>query len=200
MLSQRCAVGSMAELDTALPIGADALTSSLPPEFAAAMPAALAVVGEARAKGEVVHMHKLLDGLARSQNITFKLSGVDLTSAEVFAHNGLLPMIACIAQDAGQRLLGADFGCELRRMSASEPSMLGARCVVPPMTGHIADVVRSLFFVHYATEVLGLRENAMVEVQPVLETLWPVFSAHIESFGEQETEGGVPWPQLSHEV
>lgn len=175
-------------------------SDSLPPAFAGALPRALMAAEEALSHGGVVHVHKVLDGLCQSLNVTFKVSGADVAPSEIFAPNGLLPMIACISQDAGKRLLDADFGCELRRVSSNEPSLLGARCVVPPLTGHIADLTRTLFFVHYATEVLGLRENALIEVQPVLETLWPVFAAHVDSFGDQELEGGVPWPQLSQEA
>lgn len=146
-----------------------------------------------------IHVHDVLDGLCRSLNAKFMVGGVEVPNLDVLSPLGLLPAVAGLAQDAGRHLLGADFGCELRRIGADEPSMLGARCVIPPMTGHIADLTRTLFIVHYATEVFGLRKDAVIEVLPLQESLWPVFAAHVDAHA-QDVKGAVPWPQITREL
>jgi hypothetical protein len=104
-----------------------------------------------------------------------------------------LPLVGWVAQSAGQRLLGADFGCDLKR---DEEGAFGVRCAVPHITGHIGDIVRSLFFAHYATEIFSLRQSALIEVHPIYEMFKGSFEAMLAS-PESSSEGGkIKWPQM----
>lgn len=146
----------------------------------------------------VTPVHQMLYGLCESMGVRFLMGGNEVGHAEVLGPCALLPVIAWMSQDAGVRLLQADFGCVLRKPSPGESTLLGARCVVPPVTGHIADLTRAMFFAHYTMELLGLRPGALVEVMPLQELLRPVFTAHLGA--STETEGDVSWPQMSPAV
>lgn len=153
-----------------------------------------AVAGVVNAASALVTpVHEMLYGLCDSMGARFLMGGAPVSHAEVLSPSALLPAVAWMSQDAGQRLLQADFGCLLRKPSAGKATLLGARCVVPPVTGHIADVTRALFFAHFAVELFGLRQGAMVEVMPLHEMLRPIFESHMGS----SNEGDVTWPQMS---
>ena len=140
-------------------------------------------------------VNRLLYGLCSSLKVQFLLEGQEVAPADVLSPSALLPGVAWMVQDAGKRLLDADFGCELKVAQSGEATLLGVRCVVPPMTGHIADVIRSIFFIHYTTEFFGIREGAMVEVAPAQQMLRGVFESHLEA--QASVEGIVSWPQVS---
>lgn len=139
-------------------------------------------------------VHEMLGGLCDNMGVKFLMGGVPVSSDLVLGPSALLPAVAWMSQDAGQRLLQADFGCVLRKPLDAETTALGARCVVPPITGHLADLTRALFFAHYAVELFGLRPGALVEVMPLQEMLRPVFLSHM---GAATPEGDVSWPQMS---
>jgi hypothetical protein len=141
----------------------------------------------------VMPVHEMLYGLCDAMGVQFLMAGEPVGHAGVLSPSALLPAIAWMSQDAGVRLLQADFGCLLRKPAAEEVTLLGCRCIVPPVTGHIADITRALFFAHFTFELLGLRQGAMVEVFPLHEMLQPVFLAHMGSVNE----GNVSWPQMS---
>jgi hypothetical protein len=147
----------------------------------------------------VIQVQHVLSSMCQNMRIQFRMGGVNVAPQEVFSPLGLLPVVACMAQESGKRLLGADFGCLLKRVPGDEPSMLSSRCVIPPMTSHLADLVRTLFVVHHATELFGLREDAIIEILPLQETLWPIFSAHVDSEVDAK-EGVVPWPPISQGI
>jgi hypothetical protein len=141
----------------------------------------------------VVHMSELLVRLCRVMRCEFRLDGQPLDPHVVMSTNGFLPALAWLAQDLGRVLLQADFGCVLKRTPAAD-SLFGARCIVPPTTAHIADVIRMFFFVHCTVEVFGMREGAVIEVQPLFEAMSPIFSDQITA-SNAHVEGEVPWPQ-----
>jgi len=158
-------------------------------------PLAPAVDGVVRAASTLVTpVHEMLYGLCDSMEARFLVGGVPVIHSRVLSPSALLPALAWMSQDAGQRLLEADFGCLLRKPADGEVTPLGAHCVVPPVTGHIADVTRALFFAHFAVELFGLRQGALVEVLPLQEMLRPIFESHLGSFNAQ---GDVTWPQMS---
>lgn len=140
-------------------------------------------------------VNRLLYGLCDSLHVQFLLEGQEVSHADVLSPSAMLPGIAWMVQDAGRHLLEADFGCELKVARSGEATLLGVRCVVPPMTGHIADVIRSIFFVHYTTEFFGIREGGMVEVAPLQQLLRGIFENHLEE--QPSAEGIVSWPQVS---
>lgn len=135
-------------------------------------------VQSASTSGAVTPIHQMLYGLCDSLGAKFLMGGEPVSSAEVLSPSALLPAIAWMAQDAGSRLLQADFGCELKKTMEFEASLLGVRCVVPPVTGHIADLTRALFFAHFTVELLGLRKDSLIEVLPLYEVLRPIFVTH----------------------
>lgn len=141
----------------------------------------------------VVHMSELLVRLCGVMRCEFRLDGEPLDPHVVMSTNGFLPALAWLAQDLGRVLLRADFGCVLKRTPPGN-SLFGARCIVPPTTAHIADVIRMFFFVHCALEVFGMREGAVIEVQPLFESMSPIFSEQINA-SNVNVEGEVPWPQ-----
>lgn len=144
----------------------------------------------------VVPVGKLLANLCRSNECKFVLDGVPTDSSIIMSPSMFLPVVAWISQQSGDRLLGVDLGCSLRK---DEASMFGVRCIVPHLTGHIVDVIRSLFFVHYATELFGIRPNALIEVKPLYEGVKTQFDLLINS---QKTSdlGDISWPQQSQEI
>ncbi len=141
----------------------------------------------------VVHMSELLVRLCGVMRCEFRLDGEPLDPHVVMSTNGFLPALAWLAQDLGRVLLGADFACVLKRTPPGE-SLFGARCIVPPTTAHIADVIRMFFFVHCAVEVFGMRDRAVIEVQPLFESMSPIFAEQINA-SNVNIEGEVPWPQ-----
>lgn len=141
----------------------------------------------------VVHMSELLVRLCGVMRCEFRLEGEPLDPHVVMSTNGFLPALAWLAQDLGRVLLGADFACVLKRTPPGE-SLFGARCIVPPTTAHIADVIRMFFFVHCAVEVFGMRDRAVIEVQPLFESMSPIFAEQILA-SNVNIEGEVPWPQ-----
>jgi len=141
----------------------------------------------------VLHMNELLVRLCGVMRCEFRLDGEPIDPHVVMSTNGFLPALAWLAQDLGRVLLRADFGCVLKRTPPGM-SLLGARCIVPPTTAHIADVTRMFFFVYCAVEVFGMREDAVVEVQPLFESMSSIFSEQIH-VSNVNVEGEVPWPQ-----
>lgn len=154
------------------------------PETMRAVSAAAAVV---------MPMHRMLYGLCESIGVNFILGGRPVSHADVLGPAAFLPAVAWMSQDAGKRLLDADFGCLLRMPSENEPTLLGVRCVVPPVTGHIADVTRALFCAHFAVEIFGLRRGALIEVMPLQEVLKEIFTSHSADL----QKGEMAWPQMS---
>jgi len=127
----------------------------------------------------------------------FLLQGELIEPIEVFSPSALLPVLAWTAQDAGQRLLGADFGCVLKKAGPGEIALTGARCVVPHVTGHLADITRAMFFVHSATVLFGMRPGAFLEVEPLYMSFAKLFDHHFEAQAQTGEKGVYSWPQMS---
>ena len=68
--------------------------------------------------------------------------------------------------------------------------------MIPPVTGHIVDLVRGLFFQHYATETFGIRPQARIEVGPMCDMLRFNFDALLRS-ERVSPQGEIVWPQPS---
>lgn len=146
---------------------------------------------------QVLTMHELLARLATSMDCRFLVAGEPVDASEVFLPSSLLPIIALGAQDAGLRLLQADFGCVLKKPMEGEITLTGARCAVPPVTGHLADITRALFFAHTATHLLGINQGAFLDVEPVYRVFSGFFESHFESQGPLPQGGSYSWPLMS---
>lgn len=139
--------------------------------------------------GGVMAVDRLLATHCELIDCAFSFDGEKTPARSIMSPVVFLPVLALRVQEAGFRLLGADMGCVLR---ADKDSMFGARAVIPPVTGHIVDVIRGLFFQHYAAETFGLRKQALIEVAPLRDMLSSVFDEF-----ETNSEGEFKWPQPS---
>lgn len=141
------------------------------------------------ARGRAIPMHQMLTGVCTLQACTFSFRGRDLPAHQVMAPEMFLPMVTGTAQDDGRYLLDVDFGCGLR---LDEESLFGVRSVVPHITGHIADVVRALFFLNAAHKTFGLRPNACIDLTATYEIMNEQFQGLRKALGSPE--GEIPWP------
>ncbi|MEJ8837570.1 hypothetical protein [Ramlibacter sp. AN1133] len=141
------------------------------------------------APGRAVPMHSFLAGLCMVHDCSFTLRGAELAAEHVMAPEMFLPMVAGTAMDDGRYLAGIDLGCGLR---VDDGSLFGVRSVVPHLTGHIADVMRALFFMHAARKVFGLRERACIDLTASYEVMNGQFQSLRQALGSQQ--GEIPWP------
>lgn len=146
--------------------------------------------GAATVPVEAVPVAKVLLSRVRLLGCTFVDDGGPIEAERVLSPEMFLPAIAWSVQEAGMALLGADLGCVLRR---DPRALFGAVVSVPPVTGHIVDVIRYLFFQRYADLMFGLQPGAQVDVYPSYLTLRRGFADMLQA-REASFEGEIPWP------
>ncbi len=139
---------------------------------------------------DAVPIRRLLVNRCNLLGCTFVDDGQPIDAETVMSPEMFLPAIAWNAQEGGMALLGEDLGCVLRR----EPrSRFGAVVSVPPLTGHIVDVIRYLFFQHYTERMFGLRPGLQIDVYPTFETLRRGFADMLQA-QHLSPEGEIQWP------
>lgn len=142
-----------------------------------------------------IPVESYLASLCRLENCTFTLNGEEIPVEVIMGPSMALPFLALYVEQAGSRLLDIDFGCKFR---VDPRAALGAVAIVPGVSGNIADLMRGLFFSHYATESFGIRSDAIIEVGSMMEMLRENFSDLLISRARDEVAGvAAPQPSAS---
>ncbi|WP_321820909.1 MULTISPECIES: hypothetical protein [unclassified Burkholderia] len=127
----------------------------------------------------VPEAYRVLAAYARSMNVSFRFGPLEFPAEDVFAPEGLLPLIALRAHERmiehavhpdGSRQFGLSQGLAME-LEPSESAMLGQVARLAPLDGR-ADSwasVRMLYLIEAADTVLGLDDDAEVDIMPVLE-------------------------------
>lgn len=167
-----------------------AAPGALPSQIGAQAEALLAEAQIVLPRGQAVTMPRLLAAICRQYECSFSFRGLDVPPERVMAPEMFLPLVTGTAQEDGHYLLGVDLGCGIR---TDDESLFGVRSVVPPVTGHLADLMRALFFRHAAQKVFGLRQQACIDLTATYEVVAEQFLNLRKAL--EPAGGEVPWPQ-----
>lgn len=145
---------------------------------------------------QVVPMYEFLTGMCNKLNCRFTFDDETHAPAYIMSEFFFLPALAWSAQQCGQRVFGTDLGCRLVRHA---DSLFGVRAEVPPVTGHVADILRALVFMQAARDVFSVRQNSVIEMAGIYEGFSAAFTELIGSAAPEQTEdkgGEIPWPPV----
>lgn len=144
----------------------------------------------------VPEAHRVLAAYARLKKVSFFLGPVELPADEVFAPEGLLPLIVLRAHERMREhasVVDAEERANFARgivmdIVPSDEAMLGHLVNVAPLDARVDPfaVVRMLYLAEAADTILGLDDNAEVDVVPIFE--------HFSAQPGTSFSGIVKWP------
>lgn len=125
-------------------------------------------------------MSRLLASVCRQMNCSFTLAGEEESTLLLLSPEMFLPAVAAVAEVESCSLIHKSLGAVFTN---NPDAMLGQSVLVPPVESDPGSLIRALFYIHAAQRLFGLRENASIELAPVVERFdrgllseggWPV--------------------------